>query len=99
MIDFKGSTVKEGLMLRIFARPKPCRIMLTLRDSESSWHLSKLAKSTDTTYVYVTKLMTTLQKNGVVLIEAKGKKRVVRLTEKGMKISNAIDELKNQLEN
>lgn len=43
--------------------------------------------------------MTTLQKNGVVLIEAKGKKRIVKLTEKGMKIANAIDELRNQLEN
>ncbi|MFH1520688.1 MAG: hypothetical protein ABID61_03525 [Candidatus Micrarchaeota archaeon] len=85
-------------MLAIFARPKPCRIMLTLRDSESSWHLSKLAKNTDTTYVYVTKLMTLLQKNGVVLIEAKGKKRIVKLTEKGMKIANTIDELRNYLE-
>jgi predicted transcriptional regulator len=85
-------------MFSIFARPKPCRIMTILRDTEGMWHLSKLAKSSDTTYVYVTKLMTELQKSGLVTIESKGKKKVVRLTEKGMRVANAIDELKNRLE-
>ncbi|VVC02724.1 Uncharacterised protein [Candidatus Bilamarchaeum dharawalense] len=85
-------------MLSIFARPKPCRIMLLLRDSEGSWHLSKLAKSSDTTYVYVTHLITMMQKNGLVIIEAKGKKRIVKLTEKGQKIANIINELKNATE-
>lgn len=85
-------------MFATFARPKPCKIMTVLRDTEGMWHLSKLAKSSDTTYVYVTKLVSSLQKEGLVTIEAKGKKRIVRLTEKGMKVANAIDELKNRIE-
>ncbi len=85
-------------MFPLFARPKPCRIMIHLRDTESQWHLSKLAKSSDTTYVYVTKLMTKMQKEGVITIEAKGKKKMVRLTDKGMRIANAIHELKNIVE-
>jgi predicted transcriptional regulator len=85
-------------MLSIFARPKPCRIMLALRETETAWHLSKLAKNTDTTYVYVTHLMSELQKKGVVLIEPKGKRRIVKLTEKGMKIANIINELRDSLE-
>jgi len=85
-------------MFSAFARPKPCSIMSTLRDTEGSWHLSKLAKSTNTTYVYVTKLMSELQKNGFVTIEPKGKKRIVKLTEKGMTVAKAIEELKNSLE-
>jgi len=85
-------------MFQVFARPKPCRIMMLLREPESVWHLSKLAKGSDTTYVYVTKLMSGLYKEGVVTIEPKGKKRVVRLTEEGVKIANAIFELKNMLE-
>lgn len=85
-------------MFKIFARPKPCRIMTILRDSESSWHLSKLAKNSDTTYVYVTKLITTLAEGGLVTVEARGKKRIVKLTEKGMKVAKAIDELKNTFE-
>ncbi|MFN7991841.1 MAG: hypothetical protein U0R44_06840 [Candidatus Micrarchaeia archaeon] len=82
-------------MFPLFARPKPCRILMLLRDTESAWHLSRLAKSSDTTYVYVTKLISLLQKEGVVSIEPKGKKRMVRLTEKGMRIANAVHELKN----
>lgn len=85
-------------MFQLFARPKPCRIMVLLREPESVWHLSKLAKSSDTTYVYVTKLMSTLAKEGLVTIEPKGKKRVVRLTDRGTKVANAIFELKNMLE-
>jgi predicted transcriptional regulator len=85
-------------MFSLFARPKPCRIMTLLRDGESGWHLSKLAKSSDTTYVYVTKLVTQMQKDGLVSIEPKGKKKMVRLTEKGARVANAIHELKNIIE-
>ena len=73
--------------------------MTTLRDTETPWHLSKLAKSSDTTYVYVTKLVSRMQKEGLVTIEPKGRKRLVKLTEKGMKVANAIAELVNQFQN
>ena len=69
-----------------------------LRDTEGSWHLSKLAKSSGTTYVYVTRLMHSLQEGGLVSIEAKGKKRLVKLTEKGMRVANAIEELMNRFQ-
>ncbi|HSB47523.1 MAG TPA: hypothetical protein VLD37_05905 [Candidatus Bilamarchaeum sp.] len=85
-------------MFQLFARPKPCRIMILLREPESVWHLSKLAKGSDTTYVYVTKLMTELSKQGIVTIEARGKKRIVKLTDKGAKVANAIFELRGMLE-
>ncbi len=86
------------MMFSLFARPKPCSILVTLKDKESSWHLSRLAKSTNTTYVYVTRLASQLEEQGIVLIESKGKKRVVRLTEKGLRIANAIEELGSRFE-
>ena len=85
-------------MLPVFARPKPCKIMIVLRDTDTSWHLSKLARNSDTTYVYVTKLVSRFQKSGLVIIEPKGKKRIIRLTEKGMGVANTIHELMNKLE-
>jgi predicted transcriptional regulator len=85
-------------MLSVFARPKPCKIMTTLKDAGTDWHLSKLAKSTDTTYVYVTKLVSKLEEAEMVTVEPKGKRRIVRLTEKGLKIANAIDELMSSFE-
>jgi len=86
-------------MFSVFGRPKPCRILTILRDTDSTWHLSKIAKGSDTTYVYVTKLMSKLQKDGLVVIEVKGKKRLVRLTEKGMGVANLVYELRNKLDN
>lgn len=85
-------------MFSVFGRPKPCRIMTALRDTETSWHLSKLAKASDTTYVYVTKLVYSLHDNGLVKVEPKGKKRIVTLTDKGMGVANAIHELMNELD-
>ncbi len=85
-------------MFQLFARPKPCRIMTLLRDTEGAWHLSKLAKSSDTSYVYVTHLVSELQKGGLATIESKGKKRIVKLTEKGLAVANIIYELMNKLQ-
>ncbi len=81
------------IMHRLFIRPKPARIMVLLRDSETAWHLSKIAKSSETTYVYVTKLMGTLQKGGYVAVEAKGNRKVVKLTEKGSIVANMLHDL------
>jgi predicted transcriptional regulator len=86
------------MLFPVFARPKPCRIMMLLREPESAWHLSKLAKSSDTSYVYVTHLISELEKGGLVLIESKGKKRMVKLTEKGLAAANIIHELMSKLE-
>lgn len=85
-------------MFSLFGRPKPCRIITTLRDTESNWHLSKLAKTSDTTYVYVTKLISQLQKGGLVDVQVKGKKRMVTLTEKGIGVANLVHELRNKLD-
>jgi len=85
-------------MFSVFARPKPCKIMTILLDTETSWHLSKIAKASDTTYVYVTKLMSKLQEAELVSVESKGKRRVVVLTEKGTKIANTIKELAKSFE-
>lgn len=84
-------------MLSVFARPKPCRIMLTLRNSEEPLYLSKIAKNTDTTYVYVTRLISKLLEKEYVSVEPKGKKRMVKLTEKGVRVANAIEELNNSV--
>jgi predicted transcriptional regulator len=85
-------------MFSLFARPKPCRIITLLKDTDNSWHLSKIAKNSDTTYVYVTKLISQMQKEGLVVIEVKGKKRMVRLTDRGIVIANLLQELMTRLD-
>ncbi|MBU0526975.1 MAG: hypothetical protein ABH983_04425 [Candidatus Micrarchaeota archaeon] len=80
-------------MFSLIVRPKPCAVLITLRDTESNWHLSKIAKASDTTYVYVTKLIYKMESEGIVMVESKGKKRLVRLTEKGKRIADLAYEL------
>ena len=79
-------------------RDKPLRILLALKESESVWYLSKLAKATGTTYVFVTKFVSKLEKGGIVAMETKGKKRFPKLTEKGMQIATLFEEIKNKLD-
>jgi predicted transcriptional regulator len=84
-------------MFRVFVKVKPCSIMTTLKDQNSTWYLSKLALATGTTYVYVTKLVYSLAKEGYLQVEPKGKKRMVRLTEKGIIVANAISDLNSRM--
>ncbi|MDD5337026.1 MAG: hypothetical protein PHS02_00920 [Candidatus ainarchaeum sp.] len=81
----------------LFMREKQVAALLVLKDHSSAWHLSKIARQSGTTYVYVTKLMYILEKKGLVSMETKGKKRVVTLTEKGLKLANLLEEAKSQL--
>ncbi len=85
-------------MFSLIVRPKPCAVLITLRDTESNWHLSKIAKASDTTYVYVTKLIYKMEAEGIVIVESKGKKRLVRLTEKGKRIADLAYELIESLD-
>ena len=80
-------------MLDIFLRQKPSKLFVLLKDQNSEWHLSKLARSSDMTYVYVTKLATYFNSKGLLTIENKGKKKIVKLTEKGFALAKILDEL------
>ncbi len=83
-------------MFSLFVREKPYAILMALKIPDTNWHLSKLAKNTNTTYVFVTHFITKLEKAGIVKTEVVGKKRVVRLTEKGMGIAAHIESLKDK---
>mgnify|MGYP001350126878 CR=1 FL=1 len=86
------------MMFGIFARKKPCMMMRLIKDQETGWHISKIAKGSDTTFVYTSRILSKLNEKGFVTIETSGKKRLVRLTEKGKKVANAIDELMKSCE-
>ena len=85
-------------MLSMLVRDKPVRIMIALKEPDTIWYLSKLAKATGTTYVFVTKFISKLEKEGIVTLETKGKKRIVKLTDKGIQVATLFEEIKNKLE-
>lgn len=84
-------------MLSSFIREKPYAILIALKAQDTVWHLSKLAKNTGTTYMFVTHFISKLEKKEIVKTEISGKKRIVRLTEKGLAIATHLEALKNAL--
>ena len=48
--------------------------------------------------MYTSHIVARLLENGYVTVDSKGKKKFVRLTEKGMKAANSIDELMKSTE-
>lgn len=85
-------------MFRAFIREKPARVLLVLKDTNTQWHLSKIARSTETTYVYVTGFISDLARKGLVTVESKGKLKVAKLTDKGVEVANLLEEVKKKLE-
>jgi len=85
-------------LFETFAHAKPCIIMKLLREPESVWHISKLAKGSGATFVYTSHIVARLLENNYVTVESKGKKKFVKLTEKGMKAANSIEELMKSTE-
>ncbi len=81
----------------LFMKEKQVAALTVLKDQNTSWHLSKIARQTGTTYVYITKLMSILEKKGLVTLETKGKRRLVKLTERGLKLANLLEDAKTQL--
>ncbi|MFH1222676.1 MAG: winged helix-turn-helix domain-containing protein [Candidatus Micrarchaeota archaeon] len=79
-------------MLDLFLRKKPCKMLVLLKDSQEPKYISEIAKESGATYVHATKLIKKLEKSGVVVLEKVGKKRMVRLTDDGLKIATALSE-------
>ncbi len=82
----------------MFLREKPVSVLLILKDTTKKWHLSRIAKATDTTYVYVTHFISILAGKEIVTVQPEGKLRIVTLTDKGREFANRLEEIK-KLEN
>ena len=79
-------------MKGLFLKLKPCAILLLLKDTQQEWYPSKLARSSNTSYVHTVNLLSKLSKMGAVTSEKKGKQNVFRLTEKGAYIALVLDD-------
>jgi len=73
-------------------RKKPAVLLTNLRNSSQSWYISSLARAAGITYVYAAHMLSSFEKAGLVSFEAKGRVKVVRLTEKGGRLAAALDE-------
>ncbi len=73
-------------------RPKPAALLLILKAGGDA-HVSLLAKKSSMSYVHTVGVLKTLQENGIITTEARGNKRIARLTEAGVAFVSALEEL------
>ena len=85
------------MVLDLVLRVKPARLLVCLKNEEHEWHVSWLAKESGMTYVYATRILKDFERAGLVLFERKGKLKLVRLTDKGLKIANCLEDLVQKL--
>lgn len=85
-------------MANMFIKAKPSAILLLLKDESQQWYPSKLARESRSSYVHTVNLLAHLKKDGFAVSEKKGKQNIFRLTEKGMQIAVALDELVKRCE-
>ncbi|MEW6528563.1 MAG: hypothetical protein AB1391_01595 [Candidatus Micrarchaeota archaeon] len=81
----------------LFLKEKSVAAFILLKDQNVNWHLSKIARQSNSTYIYITKLMNILEKKGFVILETCKNRKIVKLTEKGLALANLLDEIKKQL--
>ncbi len=88
----KEKKKKEKQVVDIILHLKPAKLLVLLLQ-DKQWHTSGLARETVQSYVYATKTVQEFEKAGIILISIKGKKRIIKLTEKGEKIARSINEI------
>ncbi len=84
--------------MKFLLREKPARILLTLKDTASTWYLSRLARTSGVSFVHLIKLVPVLEQNHLVKVEKSGKRRLIMLTNRGAEIIQILEELKRKFE-
>jgi len=80
---------KEKYGAKLFLRPKPVRIIVTLREGPK--YATIIAKEVDCTYSHTVKLLDLFKILGLVDFEKKGRIKIVKLTEVGEDLARAMD--------
>lgn len=74
----------------IILKQKQARILLVLRDTSQNWYISTIAKATNTTYVHTCNFLATCESLGITTSEKHGKIKLIKLTEKGLRLAELI---------
>jgi len=81
----------------VLLHAKSAAVLVSLKEDGKRWYASSLARQSGLSYVYVTEILGVFLKDGLIEIKNEGKIRRVTLTESGMKVANALDELLSRL--
>lgn len=84
-------------IFNVFFREKPAMMLVTLLNSQQEHYASSLAKVVDCTYSHIVKILNEMQKAGLVTFRKQGRLKVLKLTDKGKDVAEAIDKIRLNL--
>lgn len=87
----KPEDAKDLKIGSLFKR-KPLKLLLLLLQ-EKNWYPSLLARESGQSYVHTIKILGSLEDIGLITSEFNGKKKSVKLTEKGEKAAKSLDDI------
>ncbi len=68
-------------------------ILLLIRDTSKEWIISSIAKEVDMTYVHTLNVLHQYYNLGLVEFESHGRKKIVKLTDKGIRVAGLLNEI------
>ncbi len=74
----------------IILKQKQAKIIALLKDTSQTWYISTLAKASGTTYVHSCNFLSTCEALGLTSSERHGKLKLIKLTDKGLKLADFI---------
>ncbi|MCK4319781.1 Rrf2 family transcriptional regulator [Candidatus Micrarchaeota archaeon] len=80
-------------MVREILRNEPFKVLIFLKSHPEGGYLSEIARSTSTTYVFITKFIHSLEKKGFVELNSKGRKVFAKLTSTGMELAGLFEQV------
>ncbi len=80
-------------MIEIFIKKKPSKILICLKNTQKEWTLRLLCEESKMTYVYLMRILPKIKQYGLISEERKGKRKVLKLTEKGTKLATLFEEM------
>ncbi len=80
-------------MIIPFIRERSASILLLLRDTSKEWYVSSLARGVGLTYPHIITVLEQYINLGLIEFSTNGRKKVVKLTEKGKKVSSSLNDI------
>lgn len=85
--------INENAANNLFIKEKPVKTLVHLKRSREPMYTSKLNQKVDTTYAHATKLVKKLEEENLLERQRKGRKKIIRLTEKGETLARNFENL------
>lgn len=80
---------KEKPIPRLFLRPKPVKLLISLKNGPK--YATILSKEVDLTYSHTVKLLDQFKIFGLVDFEKKGRIKIIRLTDDGEDLAHSVE--------